>query len=381
MMLAEDLQADLSRLTFSSRSRIKVNAMGSPKLATPGTPGKAKRSDASLPYGTNMYLPTLRNRKGRIPSSNRTEDLYSLPTWSGQGGNDELYWQREDRSKLIPTTVEIADQIKAGNVRFMSGVRKQPMFKGPSSNTSIKRKLSKQSPPRLKQTPLRSRPTQDGSKARLSDDGSFRSADSTSKRRRRKKSVISSKLDNICSQLVGLQRKLTSMERKQTNLGIVRAWTDDPPGAKVVRKLDAKLIKEEAVKRMEFAIKVPLLGLYWYRLRAVPRKAIDFAAKLRAPIANKLGLKNSMPSISESVEAFDGKQDGLGLIQSCIRRRLAELMYERRNHAAVTIQKRVKSRQTSLLYWKIRAAAIFIQSCFRGFASRKRLKSKLRSKF
>lgn len=85
--------------------------------------------------------------------------------------------------------------------------------------------------------------------------------------------------------------------------------------------------------------------------------------------------KRFKPTILESIpeskcETNDGK---ILLIQSHIRRYLAQKSYEKTIKSAIKIQSLIRQYQTRVLFETIRSAATFIQSVWRGFKVRKSL--------
>jgi tetratricopeptide (TPR) repeat protein len=371
MQATEAVIDRLPRHSSSSRGRNYVSSMGSPK-SLPRQAKKHKKPVSVPPSATKWNLPSIGRANARKYSSSRNVVDSSFPPWVGSslsGTEEAADLQRAEPFRVAPPA-EIADQLISGNVRFISGVRKQPMHKEPMHSSSKARPL-KPSPP--KKSPGKTRSKAADSIRNLKTKTSSNSIDIPHKRKV-SKGALTSKIDSISEQLNGLQQKLQDFEGKfMKGKGSSKTpdSATDVSSFKDAKRSDAS-IKSDAVRLLEHTLTFVVLSVAWDGLKISRRRQIK--PTKQTPHSNKRSLQESpLASIPESSELVESRLERLLPIQSYIRGSLARLQYSTAHKAAVTIQKIVKKRQTWRLYRNIRNAVIFIQASYRGHRTRMRL--------
>jgi tetratricopeptide (TPR) repeat protein len=372
MQATEDVIDRLPRQSSSSRGRNYMSSMGSPKTQSRQV-RKGKKPVSVPPSATKWNLPSISRGRTRKYSSSRNVADTSFPPWVGSSiaGRDEAAnLQRSGPFRVAPPPAEIAEQLISGNVRFISGVRKQPMHKE-AMHSSNKTRPLKPSPP--KKSPARTRSKAADSIRNLK---TKTSSNSIEVRRKRKinKGALTSKIDSISEQLNGIQQKLQDFEGKFIKGKDISRTPDtatDVSSFKDAKKSDVP-IKAEAARLLEHTLTFMFISIAWDRLTNSRRRQSK-PNKQPTQTSKRSHQDSPLASIPESSELVDIRLESLLTVQSCIRGSLARVQFLIAHKAAVSIQKIVKKRQTSRLYSNIRHAVIFIQACYRGYSTRRRL--------
>mmetsp|Transcript_12303 Transcript_12303/g.23349 ORF Transcript_12303/g.23349 Transcript_12303/m.23349 type:complete len:360 (+) Transcript_12303:5988-7067(+) len=341
----------------------------------------------SFPSASEWIFPSIKRGQTREKPSQRHMHDRSFPPWVDPSKltTDEINWYKEaDIWRRIAPPAKIAEQLRTGNVRFISGVRKQPMHKKPTTLTSlatpVHAKSHKTSPKSLKKSP-KSRPKAADSVRDISKRDSTKAIEAKRKRKSKKKiPAIVHKIDHISDQLNGLQQKLQDFEGKYQQLKGITKTPDsvsDVSSAHGSRGSYAVVIhqRREATKKLELSLRLCVLFKYWSRLKNPRIKIKKHAEALRPltqpPVTRKPFADRPLPVILESSEVAENRNEKAVVIQSGVRMFLARRRFLKKRNAAIVIQKNVRAYQTSRLYANIRSAIIFIQSSFRKYKSSK----------
>lgn len=383
MQATEGALDSLVRPNFSSRGRILISSIGNSKQISPKTSGKGyKRGPHSLPPSSNLALPNISRGQRREKPSQRNMQDRSFPPWVDPSklSPEEISWYKQaDLDRKLAPPAKIAEQLMNGNVRFISGVRKQPMHKELTDFSSISKMKPQKASPKSQKKPLK--PKAPNSLKKIAHAGSSRSIEPKRKNKGKSKGKIPAlthKIDHISDQLNGLQQKLQDFEGKYQQLKDVSKTPDSFTNLSSYqnsRGSDAAAIlaKKEASRKLERELRLHVLSIHWLRLQALPKKPKKASDATRSPARN-LFVDRPLATIPESSEVAENRQERAVVIQSYVRMFLARRRFLKKKDAAVVLQKNVRKWQTNKLYKNIRLAVIFIQSVFKGYRVRRGLR-------